>query len=245
MKMVAYGAATVAALAAAPVLAARLKKMWKRHCTKLQLLYFNISGLGEPIRLTLACAGMDFDDYRFKDRDEFMARKPTLTFGQVPCLVVDESTELVQSAAIMRYIAREFDVAGTLYPSDPRTAARVDALLDQSKDMMQGWGVASYRERFGFTLEVLSDEAASRAKEIFLAEILPKHILFLEQQLASSSTGWLAGTAAPTIADLLLATIVKNTFLDKCGVTVPAATAAWVEAVYSLPAVAAFKKAEA
>ena len=67
---------------------------------KVKLMYFNIDGLGEPIRLALAQAGVPFDDHRFKE-GEFAKIKPTLAFGQVPCLVVD-GREIVQTASILR-----------------------------------------------------------------------------------------------------------------------------------------------
>jgi glutathione S-transferase len=112
----------------------RLKKYVRRTTSSIKLTYFDLDGLGEPIRLSLACAGASFEDYRFKSRDEFVAMKPHLKFGQVPCLTVDGTSEVVQSAAVMRYVARAFDVSGTLYPSDLNVAALVDALIDQTKE---------------------------------------------------------------------------------------------------------------
>jgi hypothetical protein len=36
--------------------------------------YFNITGLGEPVRFMLAYSGVDFDDYRM-DKDEWEYKK--------------------------------------------------------------------------------------------------------------------------------------------------------------------------
>ena len=51
---------------------------------KLKLMYFDIKGKGEPIRLALRYLGIPFEDYRFKD-GEFMELKTSgkLMFGQV------------------------------------------------------------------------------------------------------------------------------------------------------------------
>ena len=118
----------------------------KRARAKITLKYFNIDGLGEPIRLALAMAGVSFEDHRFKERSEFIALKPSLTFGQVPALFVD-GTEMVQSAAVMRYIGQALDPSGTLYPSDPVVAQKVDAMADQVKDMVTGRLVYKYKVR--------------------------------------------------------------------------------------------------
>ena len=73
------------------------------------------SRLGEPIRYVLTLSGVPFEDYRFASRDEFLALKPSLRFGQVPCLTID-GVEFFQSAAIMRAVCKIF--GSPLYPSD-------------------------------------------------------------------------------------------------------------------------------
>jgi hypothetical protein len=117
-------AAGVAVVIAMPY----LERLLHRMTAKVKLQYFDIAGLGEPIRYALAIAGVDFEDARFANRDEFLAKKPTLRFGQVPYLEVD-GKELFQSCAILRFIGRYFDAS--LYPADAAMAVQVDAFLDQ------------------------------------------------------------------------------------------------------------------
>jgi glutathione S-transferase len=52
---------------------------------KLKLMYFDIAGKAEAIRLALTSAGLPFEDVRFQSRDEFIALKLSgyLRFGQV------------------------------------------------------------------------------------------------------------------------------------------------------------------
>jgi hypothetical protein len=55
---------------------------------KLKLLYFDIDGLAARIRLACAVGGVEFEDFRFSDREAFMKMKATpgaLPFGQVRC----------------------------------------------------------------------------------------------------------------------------------------------------------------
>ena len=143
------------------------------HESRLDLILqqFNIPGLGEPIRLLLAHCGVPFKDTRFKERSEFLERKPHLKYGQVPCLIVN-GKELFQSYTIMRFIASSFDASGALYPShSPTLAAECDGILDQIKDMMQGWGPLRYRERFGFPADLFPDEMAAKCQKNYLTEV--------------------------------------------------------------------------
>lgn len=44
--------------------------------TKYKVRYFNVMGLGEPIRFLLSYGGVDFEDIRI-DRDEWPKIKPS------------------------------------------------------------------------------------------------------------------------------------------------------------------------
>jgi glutathione S-transferase len=173
---------------------------------KLKLLYFNIAGKGEPIRLLCHAAGLALEDYRFADRAEFTALKTSgaLQFGQVPCLHVDGGkTQLVQSAAIMRFVAR-IAAPGKDHlwrGLSAEAAAKVDALMDQEADAFLGLRVAKYRARFGFGEDVMTEQNVASVTARINSEILPRHLGFLEAILKAGGTGWLAGTAQPTIAD--------------------------------------------
>ena len=231
----------------AALLVPTLKKLVSKTNSKPKLSYFDLPGLGEPIRLALAYCGVKFTDHRFKTRDEFLALKPTLKFGQVPCLQVD-GAELFQSASILRFIAKKYDVSGTLYPSDAAGAAHVDALVDQVKDMLQGWGPLRYRERFGFPADLFDDATQKKCEGFFLCDTLPRHLAYFAKVLeADPASPWLCGGAHPTIADFLLATAVHHTFVLKdwgVKVEVPPAVLALIAALYALPAVNAFKEGE-
>ena len=58
----------------------------EKHTVKLT--YFDVDGLGEPIRFALTMAGVEFEDHRIAGAD-WQQLKPTLTYGQLPCLFVD------------------------------------------------------------------------------------------------------------------------------------------------------------
>lgn len=162
---------------------------------------------GECIRLLANYAKIkNFEDIRFKNRDEFLAIKDSkLKFGQVPALeVIDHSGNsniLVQTASILRYLAKIADPNLNLYPVDPIEAAFVDSIVDQEFDMFAGLSCSRYRERFGF--ECLDDNTVANVRKSLNDVVLPRHLSFLDKLLEKSPSGWLAGGSKPTIADFM------------------------------------------
>jgi glutathione S-transferase len=60
-----------------------------------------------------------------------------------------------------------------------------------------------FKARFGFS--ILSDESLlAQVRASLNTEILPRHLASLEKIVAKSTTGWVAGTPEPTIADFIL-----------------------------------------
>ncbi|TMW58590.1 hypothetical protein Poli38472_010149 [Pythium oligandrum] len=88
----------------------------------LKVSYFDSTGRAEITRLTLAAAGISFEDDRVKD---FATLKPTLPLGQLPVLTID-GTVYPQSMAIARYAAR----IGGFYPSDPLEMLKVEMTFE-------------------------------------------------------------------------------------------------------------------
>eukprot|EP00980_Cylindrotheca_fusiformis_P000608 scaffold154_cov129-Cylindrotheca_fusiformis.AAC.25 len=164
---------------------------------KLKLYYFDLRGKGEPIRLFCAYTGLELEDHRFSGR-EFpdLQDAGKLAFGQAPMLEVDGKHNLVQTGAIMRYLAK---LTG-LYPEDPLEAAKVDAVFDQETDAFVGATLTTYATRYGMALD---DDAKAKTFETISTEILPKHLGYIEKMLNASSTGWIAGTQEPSPADFV------------------------------------------
>ncbi|VDM18707.1 unnamed protein product [Hydatigera taeniaeformis] len=79
------------------------------------LLYFNVRGRGELIRLVLNAAEKDFEDVRVSNA-EWPSLKPQMPFNQLPVLEVTKSNGekvmLTESLAIARLLARTFGLYG-------------------------------------------------------------------------------------------------------------------------------------
>jgi len=84
-------------------------------------------GLAEIVRLTLAQAGVAYDDVRV---DDISSLKGKLPFGQVP-FYEEGDFQLSQSITIARYIARQ----SGLYGKDAKEAAQIDLILDGLGDV--------------------------------------------------------------------------------------------------------------
>lgn len=132
-----------------------------------KLIYFNSKGLAEMSRLLFVYAGVDYEDVRFKDRDDFINNwQPKLPNGQAPCLEVD-GKRFPQSNAIARYLAREFK----LYGKDNIEAMQIDAVIETASDLRTAVSALFYE----------TDEAKkAEIKKVAITEKFPKTLGMLE-----------------------------------------------------------------
>lgn len=96
-----------------------------------KLTYFDFSGgRGEPIRIALHAAGIDFEDHRISF-DEFLKTREQMRFNCAPVLDID-GVEVTQSNAMLRYVGK---MAG-LYPEDATQALYCDEAMDAVEDLL-------------------------------------------------------------------------------------------------------------
>lgn len=125
-----------------------------------KLSYFNITGLGEPVRFLLSYADIEFIDDRI-DKEDWPERKPcklltyktilitidshqilknvnkktiifsAFDFGALPVLEID-GKKINQSSAICRYLAKKCGLSG----KDDWENLEIDAAADTIKDLL-------------------------------------------------------------------------------------------------------------
>ncbi|XP_077869351.1 glutathione S-transferase 3-like [Saccoglossus kowalevskii] len=80
---------------------------------KAHLTYVNGRGLSESIRIIMAATGIEFQETFLQNKEQFetLRKAGDLLFMQVPLLEID-GMKLVQTNAIIRYIARKYDMYG-------------------------------------------------------------------------------------------------------------------------------------
>ncbi|XP_038049098.1 glutathione S-transferase-like isoform X1 [Patiria miniata] len=142
-----------------------------------RLLYFNIKGKGQLIRLFLHDHGIEFTDDTVPD-DGWAAIKPTLPFGQVPAFW-DGDFSMVQTAAIMRFLSRKHGAYGT----NDTEKAQIDMAYD---------GVEDFYVRY---IRFIYDDFAA-GKDKYLAETVPESVLPTLQKLLmrnKNGEGFLVG----------------------------------------------------
>ncbi|KAG4070508.1 hypothetical protein HA402_005740 [Bradysia odoriphaga] len=170
-----------------------------------KLSYFNIKGLGEPIRFLFAYGGQNYEDNRVSHED-WPAIKSSTPMGQMPVLEVDGNV-VHQSGAILRYLARRFGLAG----GSDWESLLIDTVADTITDFRLKLSAPFYE----------TDEAAKAKKKANIeAEIVPFFLGKLEE-IAKENNGHLA-LSKLTWADLYFASLhdmleymIKKNFLEK------------------------------
>ncbi len=151
-----------------------------------KLTYFDFDGgRGEPIRIALHAAGIDFEDHRLSFAEFGEMRRGT-RFNSVPVLEIDGAA-VTQSNAISRYIGK---MAG-LYPEDDLQALYCDEVMDALEDL------SHYLVRtFG-----LEGEELRLAREKLVDGWMSVYIRGLGELLERGGGDYFAGDSL-TVADL-------------------------------------------
>ena len=104
----------------------------------MKLEYFGVHGRALGIRMMFNHTGTDFEDYKM-DFATFGANKAAgkYKFGQVPMLVLDDGTELYQTASIMRYLGKTLG-NGAMYPGnkDPMNSYQQECIMAENDKLL-------------------------------------------------------------------------------------------------------------
>lgn len=163
--------------------------------TDYKLTYFNIRGRAEIIRLSLAQAGVTYEDNRIT-KEQWQALKPNAPFGQIPTLEFDGKS-YCQSNAISRYLAKKYKFAGKTDLEE----LKVDMLIDCFEDLAKPIGTWHFE----------ADETRKATlKKKLVEEQLPASLGNLEKLLKSNKggDGFFVGDAL-TLADLAYLSIIS------------------------------------
>lgn len=100
---------------------------------KVVLHYFNGRGKMESVRWLLAAAGVEFEEVFLTKREQYekLVNDGALMFQQVPLVEID-GMQLVQSKAILNYIAGKYN----LYGKDLKERAMIDMYSEGVSDLM-------------------------------------------------------------------------------------------------------------
>lgn len=177
----------------------------------LKFIFFNqIAGKGEGCRLALLYSGLKFEDCKItRERFNELNSIQTFKYDQLPALEVTingKTNMICQSASILRYIGR-LSTPDLLYPTDLLKAALVDSILDHELDLFMGLNVSRFKHRFGF--ECIGKDYNEKINKDLNDNVFPKSLAYYERLLSTSTTGWIADTYYPSIADFQIVPRLK------------------------------------
>ncbi|MDE1917492.1 MAG: glutathione S-transferase [Sphingomonadales bacterium] len=200
----------------------------------MKLYYHPLSGHAHRARLGLSLLGIEHDlvevDLAAREHKtpEFLAMSP---FGEIPVLVDGEKV-IADSNAILVYLARISDAPHWL-PDDLPTEVEIQRWLS----------VAAGKIAYG--------ACAARLITVFDAPFVPAEVIgrahatlkVVETTLASRL--WLAGTPAPSIADIALYSYIARAPEGNVELTPYPLVRAWLERLEALPGFVPFQKTPA
>ncbi|XP_053979678.1 glutathione S-transferase-like [Hylaeus volcanicus] len=164
--------------------------------TRYKLVYFNVMGLGEPIRFILCYGGVPFEDVRVeRDINEWLKIKPTTPFGQLPLLEIDGKV-YAQTLPICRYLAKQFNLLGKTDLDNLQIDAIANALHDFRKSVVSNY----YREQ---------DPALKAKKKVEVFENTVPFYLNKLEELTKNNGGYLHGGQL-SYADLFFVAITDS-----------------------------------
>ena len=163
---------------------------------RYRLIYYNAKGLAETSRFVLAQAGVDYVDKRMTSEEvpEFKSIAP---YGSFPVLEVD-GRALADSRSIARYLAEEYDLAG----SNSFENAEIDSIVGVANDL--------FPHLASFWFEKDETRKAELRKEVEETHV-PRYFGALEKRAAANNCtteGWIYG-AKVTWADFRLAIAIE------------------------------------
>jgi len=158
------------------------------------LHYFDGRGKMEGIRLMFAAAGVQFTEAPFvttAEQVEKFRKNGDLLFQQLPLVEID-GKKLVQSGAILRHIARKYN----LYGKNDDEKVQIDMLTEGTRDFLGFFG------GFGFADEAkLLDDIRTKA--------VPRYMPVFEKVVSESKSGYLVGDAL-SMADVCLLEVLLH-----------------------------------
>jgi len=178
------------------------------NVTKPRLTYFSSRGRAEPVRILLAVAGVDYEEVRVggynpaaqPEAFQALLKSGILPFQQLPLYQEPGGLLLVQSHAIIRYIAQTRGLGG----KNQKEFAECDMIYEGLNDMAK---------------EVIQNISKGIAA---IDAILAKYCGYLEKILANNNQGkgYFVGESL-TYVDLIIWYFLDNHIEQQFGTPVP------------------------
>ncbi|XP_029140220.1 glutathione S-transferase 3-like [Protobothrops mucrosquamatus] len=174
---------------------------------KPKLTYFNGRGLMESVRWLLAAAGVEFEEVFLETREQYLKLRDggCLLFDQVPLVEMD-GLKLVQTKAILNYIAGKYNLLG----KDLKERAQIDMYAEGTMDLM---GLVLY---YPFS----SPEQKEKQLAAFIEKAMTRYLPVYEKALEHHKQEFLDGKCL-SFADIQLLEAILMLEERKADILVP------------------------
>ncbi|XP_066936527.1 glutathione S-transferase-like [Clytia hemisphaerica] len=160
---------------------------------KPQLLYFELSGRGEVIRLLYKHAGADFEDKRISFQDygqNYKTNAEECPLAFLPVLTTSCGKKISQTTAIIRYVANELKLFG----KNNVEQALIDLTIVSNKELSD--------KAIDIVFSQKSDEEKAKLKES-LKTAIDKYFTYFEKLVKENGGPFLVGSEI-TVGDIYL-----------------------------------------
>jgi glutathione S-transferase len=173
--------------------------------TRPKIIYFNIRGRAEVIRLIFEELGVAYDEHRLNSAEEWKTMKPSTPFGSLP-IYEEGDLKFAQTQAIYRHIARTRDLYGKNEREHVECDVSAEAISEAIETLLRFFWEPDYKDQF----------------ETFAAGPLTECMSYLESWFTRSSSAalhWVGG-------GLTYVDFFAYRFLDEVDAFFPAVLAA-------------------
>ena len=165
-----------------------------------ELIYLHLAARATPIRLMVKYMEIPFKDSTFDMQKDWPSVKPSLPFGQGPVLVIDKTTKIAQTVAIMHFLAKEHG----LEPEGNLNQAFAEMYAQQCQD-----AIIAVRPWIWTILHKEGEEKIAEAwNTIAVPQFRDTFAKFFEAQLKKNGSGYLVGDKM-TWVDFLAANLCE------------------------------------
>jgi glutathione S-transferase len=175
---------------------------------KIKLIYFNIEGVAELVRLVFNHHGIPIEDYRVNmtDKEEWNKMKPSTPNGQLPILEIEGQEPITQSKAMALLAARLG--GGKLLSTNPWMQAKIDVLLELLGDNVKeftpalylGWRAHIYGHPEDYSSSDAGKAKTKELREAYVNETFPRYAKHLDESIKRHGGKYLLGDEL-TLAD--------------------------------------------
>ncbi|CAD5213835.1 unnamed protein product [Bursaphelenchus okinawaensis] len=156
----------------------------RRIHPEYRLIYLNLRGKGEAIRMFFKYHGIDFIDDK-QDYNSYKNVKDTPPLPKMPRLIVNQTLEINYTNCILQYLADKHGLIPK--KAEDKAIANVWGVrLNDYLNQMRPWF-------YCFLYEDLKGMLQERTETIYNTTILKDFAILLQRQLELNKTGWLVG----------------------------------------------------